>query len=105
MEFINQWLAEMGIAPFVGAVVIAVATIIAAKMVQLLGHRVAARSSRWSKSVIRLQLLQIVRSRLWITVLLLGILIQVKWLNPAAHIDFLITAPTKTALAIMWVLF
>lgn len=102
MEFINQWLAEMGIAPIVGAVVIAVTTIIAAKMVQLLGRRVEAQSSRWSKLGIRLQLLQIVRSRLWITVLLLGILIEVKWLNPAAHIDFLLTAPTKTALAIIW---
>ena len=44
MEFINQWLAEMGIAPIVGAVVIAVATIIAAKIVQLLGRRAEAQS-------------------------------------------------------------
>ncbi len=102
MEFINHWLAEMGIAPLVGAVVIAVATIIAAKILQLLGQRVAARSSQWSKSGTRLRLLQIVRSRLWITVLLFGILIEVRWINFPAHIDFLMTAPTKTALAIMW---
>jgi hypothetical protein len=41
MDFINQWLGQMDIAPIVGAIIIAALTIFAAKMVQLLGRKVA----------------------------------------------------------------
>ena len=102
MDFINEWLAQMEIAPMVGAVIIAAVTIIAAKMVQLLGHRIALTASRWSRLGTRVQLFQIMHRPLWITVLLLGILIEVKWINPAARIDFLVTGAIKTVLAIMW---
>jgi MscS family membrane protein len=102
MDFINQWLAELEIAPFVGAIIIAVATISAAKIVQLLGQRITATAHRWSKAGTRVRLFQIINRPLWITVLLLGILIEVKWINPANHIDFLVTGATSTVLAIIW---
>jgi len=102
MEIINQWLAQMEIAPLVGAVIIAVVTIVAAKMVQMLGHRIALTASRWSGLGTRVKLFKIIHRPLWITVLLLGILVEVKWISPAARIDFLITGAAKTALAVMW---
>ena len=102
MEIINQWLAQMEIAPFVGAVIIAAVTIVAAKMVQLLGKRIALTASRWSRLGTRIQLFKIIHRSLWMTVLLLGILVEVKWINPAARVDLLITGATKTVLAIMW---
>jgi MscS family membrane protein len=102
MDIVNQWLAQMEIAPLVGAIIIAAVTIIAAKMVQLLGHRIALTASRWSRLGTRVQFFKIIHRPLWITVLLLGILIEVKWINPADRIDFLVTGAVKTVLAIMW---
>jgi MscS family membrane protein len=102
MDLINQWLAELEIAPSVGAIIIAVATISAAKIVQLLGQRITATAHRWSKAGTRVRLFQIINRPLWITVLLLGILIEVKWINPADRVDFLITGATSTVLAIIW---
>ena len=102
MDFINQWLAQMEIAPSVGAIIIAVVSISAAKIVQFLGQRITATAHRWSRVGTRVRLFQIINRPTWITVLLLGILIEVKWINPADRIDFLITGATSTVLAIVW---
>ncbi len=102
MDFINEWLAHMEIAPVVGALIIAVITIVAAKVAQVLGDRIVRTASRWSRLGTRVTLFQMISRPLWITVLLLGLLIENRWINPAARIDFLITGVTKTVLAIMW---
>jgi MscS family membrane protein len=102
MEIVNQWLAQMEIAPLVGAFIIAVVTIVAAKMIQFLGHRIALTASRWSRLGTRVQFFKIIHRPLWITVLLVGILVEARWINPADRIDFLITGAAKTALAVMW---
>lgn len=104
MEFINQWLAHMEIAPILGAVIIAVATIIAAKAIQLLGDKAALALSRWSRLGIRTQLFNIIRHPLWISVGLLGVLLEVQWLMPPPNIDFLISGAAKTGLATMWII-
>jgi len=104
MEFINQWLAQMGIAPIVGAVLIAVVTIVAAKVVRLLGHKGALALSQWSGLGIRTQLFNIVRRPLWISVVLVGVLLEVQLLVPTPPADLLVAGSAKTALIILWII-
>jgi MscS family membrane protein len=101
MEFINQWLAEMGIAPLLGAALIAVATIVAAIVVRFMGDKIALAVSRWSGLGIRFQFFDIIRHPLWITVLLLGIMVEIHWLTLPERADFLVSGAVKTALAIV----
>ncbi len=102
MELVNQWLAQLDVAPIVGALLIAAVTIVAACVVRLLGRKIALALSRWSGLGISTQLFDIIRVPLWISVVLLGTLIEVTWLTPPAHIDFLIAGTAKTLLAIIW---
>jgi hypothetical protein len=59
MEFINQWLEQMGVAPLLGAAFIAVATIVAAIVVRFMGDKVALAVSRWSGRI-RFQFFEII---------------------------------------------
>jgi MscS family membrane protein len=102
MDLINQWLAQMEVAPIVGALIIAGATIIAAGVVRFLGHKVALALSRWSGLGIRSQLFEIIRRPLWVSVILVGTLSEVKWLALPPPADFVILAATLTGLAIVW---
>ena len=104
MEFINQWLEQMGVAPIVGAAFIAVATIIAAIVVRFMGDKVALAVSRWSGLGIRFQFFEIIRNPLWITVILVGVLLEVNWLMPPDPVNFLVAGAAKTALAITWMI-
>ena len=104
MEFINQWLAQTGVAPIVGAALIFVATVIAAIVVRFTGDKVALAVSRWSGLGIRFQFFDIIRHPLWITVILVGVLLEVQWLTPPDRLNFLITGAAKTALAITWMI-
>ena len=104
MEFINQWLAQTGVAPIVGAALIFVATVIAAIIVRFTGDKVALAVSRWSGLGIRFQFFDIIRNPLWITVIFIGVLLEVQWLTPPDRLNFLITGAAKTALAITWMI-
>ncbi len=104
MEFINQWLAQTGAAPIVGAAVIFVATVVAAIVVRFTGDKVALAVSRWSGLGIRFQFFEIIRHPLWITVIFIGVLLEVQWLTPPDRLNFLITGAAKTALAITWMI-
>ncbi|MEW6114756.1 MAG: mechanosensitive ion channel family protein [Thermodesulfobacteriota bacterium] len=102
MEVIIQWLQQMEIAPIVGGVLIAVATIIAATVIRFLGDKGALALSRWSGLGIRTQLFDIIRWPLWISVLLVGVLVEVQWLMPPPPIAFLVAGAAQTALVIVW---
>jgi len=104
IEFINQWLSELGLAPLVGAIIIAAATIVAARVVRFLGNRFALVLSRWSGLGIRAKIFGIIRRPLWVSVILIGILVEVQWLAPPAHIEFLVAGLAKTVLAILWII-
>jgi MscS family membrane protein len=104
MEFINEWLWQLGVAPLLGAAFIAVATIIAAIVVRFMGDKVALAVSRWSGLGIRFQFFEIIRNPLWITVILVGVLLEVNWLMPPENVDFLISGAAKTGLAIVWMI-
>jgi MscS family membrane protein len=106
MEIINQFLARMGIsmaeALIRGAVVIAVATLVAAWVVRFLGNRAALAVCRWSGWGIQGQLVEIIGRPLWITVVLLGVLLEMQWIMPSPTADFAVAGAAKTGLAIMW---
>jgi len=104
MELIIQGLTHMGIAPIVGAVLIAVVTIVAARVVRLLGRKGAVALSKWSGLGIRTQLFNIIRRPLWISVILVGVLLEVQWLVPSPPADFLVAGSAKTALIILWII-
>ena len=104
MELITQWLEQMGIAPILGGLLIAVATVIAATVIRFLGDKGALALSRWSGLGIRSQLFDIIRRPLWISVFLIGVLVEVQWLIPPLPIEFLISGAAKTALAIIWMI-
>ncbi len=106
MEIINQLLAHMGItmeeALIRGAVVIAVATLVATWVVRFLGNRAVLAVCRWSGLGIQGRLFDIISRPLWITVLLLGILLEMQWVMPSPTADFAVAGAAQTALAIMW---
>lgn len=104
MEVISQWLSEMQATPIAGAAVIATATIVAAGIVRFLGDKIALALSKWSRLGIRGQLFDIIRLPLWLSVVLLGVLVELQWLAPAEPIDFLISGATETALTIVWMI-
>ncbi|HMK34276.1 MAG TPA: mechanosensitive ion channel family protein [Desulfomonilaceae bacterium] len=104
MEFINHLLAEMGIAPLLGAGIIGAATVIGAIFIRFLGDKIALAVSRWSKLGIRFQFFEIIQRPLWISVLLLGVLAETHWLTLPERADFLLSGATKTALAIAWMI-
>jgi len=85
-------------------VIIAAATIVAAGIVRFLGDKVALALSRWSGLGIRTQLFEIIRLPLWLSVILLGVLVEVQWFAPAPSIDFLIAGAAKTGFAIIWMI-
>lgn len=106
MEIINQLLARMGITvaeSFIrGALVIAVATLVAAWVVRFLGNRAVLAVCRWSGLGIQGQLFEIITRPLWITLALLGVLLEIQWLMPSPVADFALAGAAKTSLAIMW---
>ncbi len=102
MELINQWLDQMGIAPLLGAALIAAATVVAAIIVRFMGDKIALAVSRWSGLGIRFQFYDIIRHPLWISVLLLGIMVEIHWLSLPERADFLISGAVKTVFAIVW---
>jgi MscS family membrane protein len=104
MEYINQLLARLEVAPLVGAVIIAVVTAVAARVTRVLGRKTALVLSRWSGLGISSQLFQIIRRPLWISVLLLGVLVEVQWLMPPQRVNFLVTGAAQTGLAIIWII-
>ena len=104
MELVNQWLAQIGVAPLVGAAIIAAATVVAAGLVRLLGDRVALALSKWSRLGIRGQLFKIIRLPLWTSVLLTGVLLEVQWLTPRPPLGLFIAGGAKTTLAIIWLI-
>jgi MscS family membrane protein len=103
MEQISQWFAQLGFAPLVGAMIIAAASVIVAATVRLLEDTIALALSRWSGLGIRTQLLDIVRHPLWISVILVGVLLEMQWLMPPPPIDYLVDGSAKTGLAILWI--
>lgn len=103
-ETITEWLAQMGFAPTVGAVIIAAVTIAAAAGVRFVGDKVALGLSRWSRLGIRTQLFDIIRGPLWVTVILAGALAEIQWLTPPAPVDFLVRGTALSGLAIIWMI-
>jgi MscS family membrane protein len=108
MEIINQLLARTGItaaeAHMRGAVVIAVGTLIAAWVVRLLGNRAAGAVCRWSGLGIQAELFEIICRPLWLTVGLLGVLLEMQWLMPSPMAEFAMGGAAKTGLTIIWAL-
>jgi MscS family membrane protein len=102
LELVNQWLGRMEVAPVVGAGIIAAVTIVAAWVMRLLGGRLALALSRWSGLGIRTQLFEIIRHPLWMSVLMIGALLEVQWLSLPHPADFLITGAAQTGLAVLW---
>jgi small-conductance mechanosensitive channel len=94
----------MEVAPIVGGIIIAVATIIAATVTRFLGDKGALALSRWSGLGIRSQLFDIIRRPLWISVFLIGALLEVQWLVPPPQIAFLVAGAAQTGLAIVWMI-
>jgi MscS family membrane protein len=104
MDFINQWLSQMGIAPLLGAVLIALATVVAAIVVRFMADKVALAISRWSGLGIRFQFYDIIRTPIWITVILIGVLLELNWLTPPTRLDFLVSGAAKSVFAITWMI-
>jgi hypothetical protein len=104
MDFVNQWLDQMGVAPLLGAILIAVATVVAAVVVRFMADKVALAVSRWSGLGIRFQFFDIIRAPLWISVILVGVLLEMNRLMPPGPLDFLVSGAAKTALAIAWMI-
>jgi MscS family membrane protein len=102
IDFINQLFAGRKVDPFAGAIIIAVASIMAAGVLRYLGKKLALMLSRWSGLGISTQLFQIIRRPLWITVILIGLLVEVQWLAVPWPAGFWISDGAKTVLVIIW---
>jgi hypothetical protein len=106
MDIIKQLLADMGItmsdALIRGAFVIAVATLMAALFVRFLANRATLAVCTWSGMGIQGQLFEIISRPLWLTVVLVGVLLELQWVMPPSITDFAVAGTAKTGLAIMW---
>lgn len=104
MSLIVQWLSELEIAPIVGGALIAAGTVIAAIVIRGLGRRIALALSRWSGLGIRTQVFDIIRRPLWVSVALVGVLVEVQWLLPPPSVDVLVSGAARSALVIIWII-
>ncbi len=108
MEIVNEMLARTGItasqALMRGALVIAVATFVTAWVVRSLGNRAAGAVCRWSGLGIQGDLFEIISRPLWLTVVLVGVLVELQWVMPSPITDFAVAGAAKTGLTIMWAL-
>lgn len=101
-ELITQWLDKLGVAPIVGALIIAIATIVAARVVRILTDKIALIASRRFKLGKKRALFEVLRHPLWISVILIGFLAEVQWLKPASPAGFFFSAAGQTGLLIVW---
>lgn len=103
VQLISQWLSASELAPVVGGALIAAATVIAAIAMRGLGHKIALALSRWSGLGIRTQVFEIIRRPLWVSVALVGVLVEVQWLSPPGSVADLVAGAARSALVIIWI--
>jgi len=106
METIQEWLASLTAfvaeSKIIGAVIIMAAFVIAAKLVDLFLDRVLLAFARKSKFHLDDAILQTVHRPLWISFVLLGALIAVRWVGPRPPFAFVLVALLETSLVFVW---
>jgi len=106
MEAFQQWLPKlidvMTESRVLGAVIIMVGALIAAKVIDVFIDRVVLALVRKSKFRVDDAILNVFHRPLWISVVLLGALSAVRWVAPRPPFTFLFVALLKTFLLILW---
>jgi small-conductance mechanosensitive channel len=106
METIQGWLP--GLTAFVfeskimGAVMIMVASLVAAKLIDLFLDRVLLALARKSTFHLDDAILQAVHRPIWISIVLVGALIAVRWAGPRPPFAFVLVALLETFLVFLW---
>ena len=108
MLTLQQWLPKlvhvMTESRVLGAVIIMVAALIAAKVVDVFIERVILALARKSKFQLDDAVLDIFHRPIWISVVLIGALSAVRWVGPRPPFGFLLVGVLKTLLLIVWAL-
>jgi MscS family membrane protein len=106
METIQEWvsilMAFVGESKIIGAVIIMVVFVVAAKLVDLLLDRVLLAFARKSKFHLDDAILKIVHRPLWISIVLVGALVVVRWVGPRPPFAFVLVALLETCLVFLW---
>jgi small-conductance mechanosensitive channel len=106
METIQEWLprltAFVGESKIIGAVIIMVVFGIAAKLVGLFLDRVLLTLARKSKFRLDDAILETVHRPIWVSIVLIGALIAVRWVGPRPPFAFVLVALLETFLVFLW---
>jgi MscS family membrane protein len=106
METIQEWLPRLTAfvteSKIISALIIMVVFVIAAKLVDLFLDRVLLALARKSKFRLDDAILQAVHRPLWISVVLVGALIAVRWVGPRPPFALVLVALLKTSLVFLW---
>jgi small-conductance mechanosensitive channel len=108
MEFLKEWMPPiwnyMNESKIVGALIILLASVILARVVNFVVHRVLLAYARKSKFHLDDALLDILHKPIWMSIILMGALTGVEWISPGAPFGFIIVAALKTFLVLIWAL-
>ena len=106
METIQEWLpkvtAFMTESKILGAAIIMVISLVAAKLVDLFLDRVVLVITRKSKFHLDDAILEVLHRPIWASIVLVGALSAVRWVSPHPPFTFIIVAGLKTFLLLIW---
>jgi len=106
METLQDWLPKltsvMTESRVLGAVIILVVALIAAKVVDVFIDRVVLAFAARSKFHLDDTIIRLFHKPVWSSVILMGALSAVRWVSPRPPFDFLLVAVLKTFLLIVW---
>ena len=108
MELLEEWLPPiwsfMHESKIAGALIILVASVVLAWLVDLVVSRVVMAWTRKSRFNLDDEILDILHKPIWMSIILVGALTAVQWISPRAPFDFIIEAALKTSLVLIWAL-
>lgn len=85
-----------------GAIFIFLLAVVGAKVMHWLAGRVASSLSRWYGFSLNSSVLEIIKRPLWLTILLVGAIEEIRWIGPPSAYAFPAMGSLESALLLIW---
>jgi small-conductance mechanosensitive channel len=106
MELIKSWMPALGAfmqeSKVMGALIILVASLIVAWLVNLFVQRVLLGFARRSKFHLDDTIIKALNRPVWLSIVLIGALTGVRWISPRPPFDFVLAAILESVLVLIW---